>query len=616
MKWWAVLLLWLPASAWGIVHETGFLRGFLLDSCSACAYDNWLSHVSERLVRPNYNDYGPPNLDPVTNGFGGFTYITDDSTGDSTLARWRQVFDFAIAEEWAQVDSLLMRHEAEWRYELVRLQEPGVRRHYYLLRERLDSSYVDTNGDSTGARAVIGGFRNGWGVFVFNPEARHARAIVQVPHPEDDYMAPPVATEMFVRDGLAQLMIAGAGREVLWDTTFATYNNGLSLSDPSRNGRHPFAVATEAAIAVWDAPPVSEFVVIQLHSYDHNEHGPLGDMQISCFFDDHFPNPPMRDVSRHRDYIHALPLFPINGFDGDESVVTRVDEYVSLWSSPAYSYFGADTVALRSVFDFLGVPENQQGNACHANHDERFDTENFVHIELDEYPDALWQPTDFARWLPGAPPARLANFRLVIDYFAPFVTAVDSALTWHEVPDTLAPEAVYLREVSRVNASTVDIRWDGVAYDQHFDTYEIVYDTTELSALSPRVTHATSASYTALGDQHTAMQRFTLLTPPLERYRFALRARDMAGNVSAFTREWGIADSVIHDLTITVDGDSLRLNWTGAYYDSLYEVREYPAGLGGYYLLGVADVNHFAFVPTAMAGNRMSVIMVKRVWEE
>ncbi|MBK6911799.1 MAG: hypothetical protein IPH10_12860 [bacterium] len=92
----------------------------------------------------------------------------------------------------------------------------------------------------------------------------------------------------------------------------------------------------------------------------------------------------------------------------------------------------------------------------------------------------------------------MANFRLVIDYFAPFVTAVDSALTWHEVPDTLAPEAVYLREVSRVNASTVDIRWDGVAYDQHFDTYEIVYDTTELSELSPRVTRATSASYTAL----------------------------------------------------------------------------------------------------------------------
>ncbi|MBK6911798.1 MAG: hypothetical protein IPH10_12855 [bacterium] len=73
---------------------------------------------------------------------------------------------------------------------------------------------------------------------------------------------------------------------------------------------------------------------------------------------------------------------------------------------------------------------------------------------------------------------------------------------------------------------------------------------------------------------------------------------------------------MIHDLTITVDGDSLRLNWTGAYYDSLYEVHEYPAGMGGYYLLGVADVNHFAFVPTAMAGNRMSVIMVKRVWEE
>lgn len=614
MRKWVVVLFCFPLAAFGMLEERGSLYDFLFDDCPDCAYDNWLSHVSERVVRADYNDYGPPNLDPVTNGFGGFTYINDDSLGDSTLVRWRQTFDFAVAKNWNSVDSMVTLHDNEWNYEFVHLRESTNREGYYLLRERLDSSFVDINGDTLASNDVFGGFRKGWGVFIFNPNPRHSKAVVQVPHPEDDYMAPPVATDLFVRGEFAILMIAGAGREVMWDTTFSTYNNALSFSDPSRNGRHPFQMLHEAAQDAWDTPPVSPFITIQMHSYDHNEHISLGDMQMTCFYNDHYPNAPIRDVGRHRDVIHALPRFPIRSIDGDTMITSRVDEYISLWSSPPYSWFGEDTIALRNITDFLGAPENQQGNYCHADHDAFLHTENFVHIELDEYPDRLWQPTDFLRWLPGNPPAHLSNFRLVREYYAPLVAALDTALTWHEVPDTTAPEEVRITLVTEVSNTTAELTWDGPAFDSHFNTYEILYDTVAITASSPRATRLSGGFYVALGAQTTTHQRVFISQPrPLEHYRFAIRAYDVAGNVSDLSREWGIVDSLIRDLRIKVNGDSLRLYWSWQYCDSLYEIREYEPNYENYTIIGTPATNTFTFHPTADPSTRPHFIMVKRI---
>ncbi len=606
-----IILLWLPLTALGMVEESGSLYGFMLDTCSTCAYDNWLSHVSENNVRQNYNDYGPPNLDPVTNGFGGFAYIPENAEGDATLARWQRVFEFAIDNRWPSVDSMLMLFANEWNYELVHLREVSLRCEHYILRERLDSSFVDTNGDSLAANDVIGGFRNGWGVFVFNPSPRHARAIVQVPHPQDDYMAPPVATDMFMRAGLSIFMLAGAGREVMWDTTQSLYDNSLSFSDPSRNRRHPFAILTEVVKDAWDTPPVSPFIVIQVHSYDHNEHYPIGDLQVSAFRDDDQPNMPLRDVGAHRDFIHALGRFPVQGIDGDETIITPVNEYISLWCDPRYSYFGEDTVLINSINDFLGAPENQQALYCHENHDMQFDTENFLHIELDEYPDALWSPTNFLRWLPGGPPARLSNFRVVLEYYSTLIDAIDLMLTWHEIPDVTPPQAGRILSVTENSSTSVWVNWQPAAFDQHFDTYEIFYDTEAISETSPSKTRLSSASYTSLGNQNTTNHRVYSLTSPLDRYRFAIRARDLAGNVSPLSPEWGIIDSVIHDVRLHMDGANLKLDWTGQYYDDYYEVWEFPYGAGGYYIIGTTDTTTFSFAPDN-TGYGASIIMVKR----
>jgi hypothetical protein len=608
----ALILLWLPVTACAMVEETGSLYGFMLDSCANCAYDNWLSHVSENIVRPDYNDYGPANLDPQTNDFGGFTYIPNTVAGDSTLARWRQVFQFAIEHEWESVDSMLAVYNAQWNYELAHLVDNSTGREHYVIRERIDSVFVDTNGDADPANDVIGGFHRAWGVYVFDPAPRHPYTIIQVPHPQDDYMAPPIATEIYMRDGLSILMIAGAGREVMWDSTQATYNNGLSFSDPSRNGRHPFQILTEVAKDHWDTPPTTPLVVIQLHSYDLDEHPALGDLQVSAYRYDTSPNMPLRDVGAHRDFVHALGRYPVQGVDGDATISTAINQYITLWSSPAYSFFGEDTVAIASINDYIGALENQQALYLHDPHDNVLDAENFIHIELDEYPDVLWQPHDFARWLPGTPPARLSNFRVMLEYYDSFINAVDSMLVWHVLPDTTAPLDVEITTVSAPQTSSVRVSWTPGAFDQHFDTYEIYYDTVAISATSPFVTRSSGATYTALGVQTTLSQRVGGLTAPFERYHFAVRARDAAGNMSQLSEEWGMVDSLLSDVTITIEGEMLHLFWSGEWTDNHYEVWEYPPNINEYVLLGTTADTTFEFVPSEYFGAGVYTIQVKR----
>ncbi|MCC6475952.1 hypothetical protein IT157_02765, partial [bacterium] len=136
------LIIW-AATAQAMVEETGTLRGFVLDTCVTCSYDNWLSHVSEGVARPGYNDYGPSHLDPQTNGFGAFELIPTGAEGDSTLARWKQIFVKAARNEWQAADSLLSLHGTDWDFELVHFTDTELQKEFYIFRELLDFNYID-----------------------------------------------------------------------------------------------------------------------------------------------------------------------------------------------------------------------------------------------------------------------------------------------------------------------------------------------------------------------------------------------------------------------------------------------------------------------------------------
>jgi hypothetical protein len=608
-----IVLLLLPASAFAYVEEFGSLTGFLMDTCANCAYDNWQSHVSERVVRPGYNDYGPETLDPQTNGFGGFQYIADDDAGHLLLANWYLVFDAAIHRQWNVVDSILAANDSLWNYELVQFSEPTTQREYYIIRERLDSSYVDYNGDLEPENDVIGGFSRGWGVFVFNDQPRYPTTVLQLPHPEDDFMSIPVGIQMFQEVGMGILEIAGAGREVMWDSTQESYNNARTFSDPSRNSRHPFAVLSLVATETWNAPPVNPFVVIQLHSYDHASHLSLPNIQVSCFADDNQPNPPVRDLAFHRDLFNAFPLYPVTGIANDESVVCAVNDYVGVWAAQPYTYYGEDTtLTIRNVDDLPGAPGNVEADYCHDGHHATLHSENFIHIELDEYPDELWRPLDWVRWLPDAPPTNWSTYRNALEFYAPFISAIDTMLAWHEVPDTIAPVTCTMTGAYDFGNGTVELRWDRPALDRYFFGYEIYYDTVAVTLGSPHKTR-TSMGYSGLGNMLSQTIVLSNLPAPVWRYQFAIRARDTGVHYTPLTPAVGVTDGRVPDLAIIVDEDSLRLSWSALPIDSVYEVHEYPPDLGGYYLIGVTDTNAFAFRPGSYSANGPCILEIKRI---
>jgi hypothetical protein len=562
------------------VVEDGTLRGFLLGDCPACAYDNWTAHITEGVARPGYNDYGPSFLDPQTNGFGHYSLVPEDSGGDLLLNAWGEVFAAAVDWNWPAVDSLLSLHEDEWFYDLVELRDQSVGRTFFLIRERLDSSFVDENVDTITTDDVVGGFRNSWGLYVFNPAAIRPNLMVQVVHPQDDFLAVPVALELFLRSDARLFMLASAGREVCWDSLHPPYDNSKSLSDPSRYGHCPFQKCHQVHFDSLDHGPSSQLVTVQMHSYDALPHAALADAHVTATCADDRPNPPLRDLVNHRDVVNLLPLYPVDGLSADSSLRQRVDRYISLLSSPRYAYYpGVGSIPITSSTDLCGYGDNQQAlyshqaHPGHPAHDVNVDPENFIHVEIDEYPDGLWTPLSpqWNRWLLGGAPATLETYALALEYYHAFVVALDSAIWYsHFSPDTIPPAAVSLYQVTRLNATEVYLRWAPQAADPAFDTYMLFFDTQPVTLSSPYRTRSTSY-LTALRDFRTTASILKDLSPPAEQYFFAVGSRDVWGNVQLPCSSWQVTDGPLADVTARMFGsDTLEMNWSHQAGDSTY----------------------------------------------
>ncbi|MDD5087447.1 MAG: hypothetical protein PHI18_01440 [bacterium] len=550
------------------------MRGFVLGECPACGYDNWTSHISEGIAREGYNDYGPAWLDPQASGFGSFTLIPNGPAGDATLTGWRAVFAAAVDGEWNAVDSILIANEPGWHYELAELADTSIGATFFVVRESLDSSFVDVNTDTSQTDDVIGSFAKGWGLFVFNPTPACPKLLIEMPHPEDDFISIPVGLELFIQAGARAMLIAGAGREVLWNTQWPPYDNSKSLSDPTRNNRCPFQAAHETLFDLLDGGPADPLLTVQMHSYDTGAHGSLKDLQISAFRDDQFPNPPLRDLAGHIDLIHALGLDPVNGLTEDETIHRRVDDYAGLWSQPAYKFFGPDdTLDIASIYDLLGAAGNQQAEYSHDDHDVYADPENFIHIEIDEYPDALWNPTDWPRWLAGPLPPTTETYALAVEYYQPLISALDSVIRYYQVnTDTLPPATVTLYQATRLTDSEVYLRWTPEAADPNFDTYMLYYDTVEISDESPFATRMQSY-LSDLYDFHKTGSILRDLTAPPESYFFAVGSRDAYGNTASRSNTLSVTDGPVDSLTVlVVSPDTLELNWESLPGDSLYRV--------------------------------------------
>lgn len=462
-----------------IIEEIGSLKEFLSGTQEGIAYDNFISHISEGIADTGYNDYGPAWLDNQTNGFGEYTVIPQ---GSSVLSVWDEILDYFLREEYAQADAILTDSLESFQYDLVLFQDSVVTRTFYMLRERLDSSYVDNNGTGSPDDDVTGSFRNGWGLYILNPQALNKNLMIQVPHPCDDFLSPYIGMELFLQCDAFAFQISGAGREVMW-TESGEYNNNQSLSDPSRNENSVFHHFHKAVTDSLENNPPHSPVVLQIHSFDNASHqNILRSVVLSGGYDAGNANKPIRDVTdSHLDFVNFTEEYPISEGMYGEHPALHITYYYQVHYNGSF-YFVGDTASysIPHTYELLGINTNRQLLDLHSGYNHGTVYEPFVHVELDEKP-LLFDALDLSMedlLFQGMLPVGWRNYENYLLYYQPFVDAVKSYFdNWMTVPDTTAPLQVSSLNLSNTSSYYVDLIWDHVE-DTNFKTYRIFYDTT------------------------------------------------------------------------------------------------------------------------------------------
>ncbi len=363
----------------GVTVETASLREFLYGSAFECTYDNWLSRVAEGIARPDYNIYSP--WERQTNGFGEFR-IPDEIE----LLQWDSLYAAYLSGNLLDAEVLI--DSFGFPYEVVDFTDTESGRNFYILRENVDYDYFDDNGTQEEYDDESGAFGYGWGLYIYSPEAEYP-VIISVPHPNDDFITVPIALDCLIEWDAMFLFISGAGREVEW-TEVGAYNNGKSISDPTRNDDHPLVVACRAATDFIRGSYRREFSA-QIHSYDWNRHVNHANCQVSAVH----PNPglPIRDLSSlHYDLINQGDYLMIEAGEYGNEQDCYINDYYSVYYNiyPFNFYSEEDTLMVNFIVDLPGV-----GGAFLDFATEGWNTydvyDPFFHMEMDELPNEYYQ---------------------------------------------------------------------------------------------------------------------------------------------------------------------------------------------------------------------------------
>ncbi|NOZ07754.1 MAG: PKD domain-containing protein [FCB group bacterium] len=468
-----------------IIYESGDLQEFVGGSSPGTAYDNYVSHISEGLADPGYNDYGPDWLDVQTDGFGNYRIIP---AGSQTLLYWRSIFTHLLRGEINTADQLLTDSLSTFHYSLVQFTDTTYARTYYMLRENLDYSYFDPNQPGITGDEVSGSFANGWGLYILNPAAARQQLIVEIPHPCDDFIAPYVGTQLFRQTDALAMMISGAGREVKW-TGSGSYSNNKSLSDPSRNANSVFQIYHEVlSDSLMQTGPHSP-LVLHMHSFDDNSsHAGFRSIVLSGGWDAGYANKPIRDVTdSHLDFVNFTAEIPVpeNTFGIHEPVM--IDDYYQVHYNGSFYYYGeTQNYSIPHTYTLLGPNTGVQMNYLRQFFDNRSVYEPWVQCELHEKPQ-LFQDMDMplTELYAGSYPTSYQNFQILLDYYQPFIDAAEAYLVnWESVPDTTAPAQVQNLRSTYDGYHYVTLEWDPTE-DTNFRTYQIFYDTLSVDEASP-----------------------------------------------------------------------------------------------------------------------------------
>ncbi len=404
-----------------VIDESGSLLEFFAGSEENCAYDNWVSHTSEYDYFGNGDGYfAPHELDRETNGFGSYQDVDDMVDPDGVLADWSTIFRALINNQVATAENCLAQSEFAGSYQLVRLNDNGTE--YLILREVLNNNYVDDNGTVGAGDDVTGSFDLGWGLYVFNPSASNPELVIEMIHPSSDFHAPYVAIDAFLTTDAGLFFINGASRNIAWSGD--VYNTSNSLSDPSRNARTPFQEAHKAAVDLID-----DEWVIQVHGYNaYPQHDGRASVQLSAERENYtaHPNAPYMNWD-HIDLISLTPNPAVPNGGGWQYPEVLIDDYYTASYPGGYRYKGY--IPIPNNVDLPGTVDNNQMVYSHIGHDFVNDRENWLHMELDEFPDVVRLAGTTILDFYGYDAQNLAvptynNFASVVHYYRPIFQAI------------------------------------------------------------------------------------------------------------------------------------------------------------------------------------------------
>ncbi|MCF7912057.1 MAG: hypothetical protein K9M99_05990 [Candidatus Cloacimonetes bacterium] len=485
------LVLSLFCYSQAVTVETDSLRNFLYGAAPGCSYDNWVSHIAEGIARVNFNVYAP--WEEQTEGFGAFR-IPDELE----LQQWGAVYAAFISGELEAAEALI--DSFSFPYEVVDFTDLESGRNFKMLRENIDEQYFDNNGTEAEYDDESGAFGYGWGLYIYNPAAAQP-VIISTPHPNDDYITVAISLDCLLAWDAMFWFVSGAGREVEW-TEVGIYNNGKSISDPTRNDEHPQIVACRQATDYIRENFRREFSA-QIHSYDWNRHGDRANCQVSVVQSN--PNLPTRDLSGlHYDLINQgdYLMIPANEYGNYYDCYIN-DYYAVNYSLYPFHFVYDDTMlVVNDEIDLPGV-----GGAFREFAIEDWNTydvyDPFFHMEMDELPNEFLQNTYQLDTFYGFDYENdewnaQTRYDKVRSWYSRWVTDLGIIL-----PDVIAlddgqePVAVDSMWFEELSESSVDIHWQPQpCYD--FFSYRLYVDTApidpEVSPYYDRLTDLELAS--------------------------------------------------------------------------------------------------------------------------
>jgi hypothetical protein len=541
-----------------ILIEQGSLKGFLLGEAPGCNYDNYVSHIVEGIAQPGFNDYNP--LDPQSDGFGECIALSEDDA--ELLATFKDLFIHCVRGNFVEAESLRVAELSDYPYRLVHLTDPFDAKEYYLFREELDSSYVDENELPDPEDDEIGSFNYGWGLYVFATVADNPRVLVEMPHPNDDYISPGIGFDFFNTIGAGALFINGAGREVVW-TEQAGYNNSKSLSDPTRNGYHIFQMAHEAFIDYYLDEVLTEMpFAIQVHSYDTQGRNLPGAI-IAPRYNDFTINLPLFDWSGIIGGVidrTSIPVHPVGVIGNQEPVA--IEAFYGSNSLPRLVVLDSILVEheIPRPSELFGYSANRQVNYRSDDFTPCTDHEWIMHVEFDELPNCVEDTTETSFYTEPGFPLTWRNFEPVVSYYHPVAVNLETSLvTMATYNDTLPPVPPTVFHITELGPEEVLLGWNR-ARDPSFASYRLYYDSSaDVDTLS---SYYDSDDFSSFCAQTTETVTIVDLIPG-ETIYLRLAAVDRFDQLSALTPTLAVTpeDTEPAEISITGSDGNHRLWW-------------------------------------------------------